>query len=52
MPARNKFTSQERAARSRLARLLPEHDLICGSVASMASLNRASERKRERKSSG
>jgi hypothetical protein len=36
MVARNRFTPQERSARSRLAQLLHEHDVICGSVVSMA----------------
>jgi hypothetical protein len=36
MTARNKFTSKERAARSRLAQLLHENEVICGSVISMA----------------
>ena len=36
MTARNRFGSQERSARSRLAQLLHESDVICGSVVSMA----------------
>jgi len=36
MVARNRFTPQERSARSRLAQLLHEHDVICGSVVSMS----------------
>lgn len=36
MADRNRFTPQERSARSRLAQLLHEHDVICGSVVSMA----------------
>jgi len=36
MTARNRFTSKERAARSRLAQLLHEHEMICGSVLSMS----------------
>ena len=36
MSSRNRFTAQERAARSRLAQLLHEHEVICGSVVSMA----------------
>jgi hypothetical protein len=36
MVARNRFTAQERSARSRLAQLLHENDVICGSVVSMA----------------
>lgn len=36
MVARNRFAPQERAARSRLAQLLHDHDVICGSVVSMA----------------
>lgn len=36
MVARNRFTPQERAARSRLVQLLHEHEMICGSVVSMA----------------
>lgn len=36
MASRNRFTAQERAARSRLAQLLHKQDLICGSVVSMA----------------
>jgi len=36
MTSRNQFTAKERAARSRLAQLLHSHDLICGSVVSMA----------------
>jgi hypothetical protein len=36
MAARNRFGSQERAARSRLAQLLHGQDMICGSVVSMA----------------
>ena len=36
MVARNRFTAQERSARSRLAQLWHDHDVICGSVVSMA----------------
>ena len=36
MAARNRFAPEERSARSRLAQLLHEHDVICGSVVSMA----------------
>jgi hypothetical protein len=36
MVARNRFTSGERAARSRLAQLLHDHEVISGSVVSMA----------------
>ena len=36
MPSRNHFGPNERAARSRLAQLLHEHDFIRGSVVSMA----------------
>jgi hypothetical protein len=36
MVARNRFAAQERSARSRLAQLLHDHDVICGSVVSMA----------------
>lgn len=36
MTARNRFAPEERSARSRLAQLLHEHDVICGSVVSMA----------------
>ncbi len=36
MIARNRFTAQERAARSRLTQLLHDHEFICGSVVSMA----------------
>ena len=36
MVARNRFAPEERSARSRLAQLLHEHDVICGSVVSMA----------------
>lgn len=36
MVARNRFAPRERSARSRLAQLLHEHDVICGSVVSMA----------------
>jgi hypothetical protein len=36
MAARNRFAAQERSARSRLAQLLHDHDVICGSVVSMA----------------
>jgi hypothetical protein len=36
MVARNRFTSEERAARSRLAQILHDHEVICGSVVSMA----------------
>ena len=36
MVARNRFASKERAARSRLAQLLHDRDMICGSVVSMA----------------
>ena len=36
MTTRNRFTPQERSARSRLAQLLHEHEVICGSVVSMA----------------
>ena len=36
MSARNRFTSQERSARSRLVQLLHEHEVICGSVVSMS----------------
>ena len=36
MPARNRFAPKERAARSRLAQLLHERDVICGSVVTMA----------------
>lgn len=36
MVARTRFTAKERAARSRLAQLLHDHDVIRGSVVSMA----------------
>ena len=36
MPARNRFSAQERATRSRLAQLLHDHEVIAGSVVSMA----------------
>ena len=36
MVARNRFTSEERAARSRVAQLLHEREVIAGSVVSMA----------------
>lgn len=36
MATRNRFAPQERAARSRLAQLLHEHEVICGSVVSMS----------------
>lgn len=36
MNARNRFTPRERAARSRLAQLLHDHEFIRGSVVSMA----------------
>jgi len=36
MTARNRFTPQERSARSRLAQLLHDQEVICGSVVSMA----------------
>jgi hypothetical protein len=36
MVARNRFTSKERTARSRLAQLLHDEDVIVGSVVSMA----------------
>lgn len=36
MAARNRFTAQERAARSRLTQLLHDHEVIHGSVVSMA----------------
>jgi hypothetical protein len=36
MVARNRFAAQERSARSRLAQLLHDHEVICGSVVSMA----------------
>ena len=36
MAARNRVTPQERSARSRLAQLLHEHEMIHGSVVSMA----------------
>ena len=36
MVARNRFAAQERSARSRLVQLLHDHDVICGSVVSMA----------------
>lgn len=36
MNARNRFTAQERAARSRLTQILHDHEFICGSVVSMA----------------
>jgi hypothetical protein len=36
MVVRNRFTPPERRARSRLAQLLHDHDVICGSVVSMA----------------
>lgn len=36
MAARNRFAAPERSARSRLAQLLHDHDVICGSVVSMA----------------
>ena len=36
MAVRKRFSPQERAARSRMAQLLHEHDVICGSVVSMA----------------
>jgi hypothetical protein len=36
MVARNRFAPQERRARSRLAQHLHDHDVICGSVVSMA----------------
>jgi len=36
MASRNSFSSEERAARSRLAQLLHEHEVIAGSVVTMA----------------
>jgi hypothetical protein len=36
MAGRSRYTGAERAARSRLAQLLHEQDVICGSVVSMA----------------
>lgn len=36
MVARNRFTAQERAARSRLAQLLHDREVIAGSVVSMS----------------
>lgn len=36
MTARNRFTPQERAARSRLTQLLHDHEVIYGSVVPMA----------------
>lgn len=36
MTARQRYASQERSARSRLAQLLHDHEVICGSVVSMA----------------
>jgi hypothetical protein len=36
MATRNRFAPQERAARSRLAQLLHDNEVICGSVVSMA----------------
>ncbi len=36
MVARNRFASKERSARSRLAQLLHDHEVIRGSVVSMA----------------
>lgn len=34
--ARNRFAPEERSVRSRLAQLLHDHEVICGSVVSMA----------------
>lgn len=36
MVSRSQFEPKERSARSRLAQLLHEHEVICGSVVSMA----------------
>jgi hypothetical protein len=36
MVTRNRFAARERTARSRLAQLLHDHDVICGSVVCMA----------------
>ena len=36
MTSRNRFSPQERATRSRLAQLLHDHEVIAGSVVSMA----------------
>lgn len=36
MASRKRYASKERSARSRLAQLLHDHEVICGSVVSMA----------------
>lgn len=36
MVSRNRFARKERSARSRLAQLLHDHEVICGSVVTMA----------------
>ncbi len=36
MASRKRYAAQERSARSRLAQLLHDHEVVCGSVVSMA----------------